>query len=68
MTILEKLLSFGDKFINYFNTLYIGLSVTVLVNGFFSEKIKIERGVKQGNALSCSLFYFVHGPIAKKFE
>jgi hypothetical protein len=41
---------FGDKFIQYFNTLYNGLSVKVLVNGFFSEKINIERGVKQGDA------------------
>ena len=24
--------------------------------GFFSEKIKIKRGVKQGDALSCSFF------------
>jgi hypothetical protein len=47
---------FGDKFIKYFNTLHNGLSAKVLVNGFFSEKINIERGVKQGDALSCFLF------------
>jgi hypothetical protein len=28
--------------------LYNGLSVKVLVNGFFSEKNKIERGVNRG--------------------
>ncbi len=42
-----RVYGFGDKFIQYFNTLYNGLSVKVLVNGFFSEKINIERGVNK---------------------
>jgi hypothetical protein len=45
-TILGKRLwlmayGFGDQFIQYCNTLYNGLSVKVVVNGFFSEKINI---------------------------
>ncbi len=44
-----RVYGFGEKFIQYLNTLYNGLSVKVLVNGFFSEKINIERGVKQGD-------------------
>ena len=42
-----RVYGFGDKFIQYFNTLSNGLSVKVLVNGFFSEKINIERGVNK---------------------
>jgi hypothetical protein len=38
-----RVYGFGEKFIQYFNTLYNGLSVKVLVNGFFSEKINIKR-------------------------
>ena len=59
---------FGEKFIQYFNTLYNGLSVKVLVNGFFSEKNKIERGVKQGDALSCSLFILCMDPLIKNLN
>jgi hypothetical protein len=59
---------FGDKFIQYFNTLYNGLSVKVLVNGFFSEKINIERGVKQGDALSCSLFILCMDPLIRNLN
>ncbi len=59
---------FGDKFIQYFNTLYNGLSVKVLVNGFFSEKINIERGVKQGVALSCSLFILCMDPLIRNLN
>jgi hypothetical protein len=51
-----KAYGFGDKCIQYFNTLHNGLSGKVLVNGFFSEKFNIVRGVKEGDALSCSLF------------
>ncbi len=59
---------FGDKFIKYFNTLYNGLSVKVLVNGFLSEKINIERGVKQGDALSCSLFILCMDPLIRNLN
>jgi hypothetical protein len=59
---------FGDKFVQYFNTLYNGLSVKVLVNGFFSEKINIERGVKQGDALSCSLFILCMDPLIRNLN
>jgi hypothetical protein len=42
-------------FIRTFETLYNKISAKILVNGFFSEAIKIERGVKQGDALSCAI-------------
>jgi exonuclease III len=46
----------GEGFKTYFKVLYNSLNVRILVNGYFSDKINIERGVKQGDALSCSLF------------
>ncbi len=46
----------GEKFKSYFKVLYNNINVRVLVNGHFSDKINIGRGVKQGDALSCSLF------------
>jgi hypothetical protein len=63
-----KAYGFGDKFIKYLNTLYNGLSVNVLVNGFFSEKINIERGVKQGDALSCLLFILCMDPLIRNLN
>ena len=56
---IEKTLTnfgFDDGFVKIFRRLYRDISTKVLVNGFQTEKIEIGRGVKQGDALSCSLF------------
>jgi hypothetical protein len=58
----------GDRFIKYFKVLYKDLTVRVLVNGHFSEKINIERGVKQGDALSCSLFILCIDPLIRNIN
>jgi len=63
-----KVYGFGDKFIGYFNTLYKDIQVRILVNGFFSEKIDIKRGVKQGDALSCSLFILCVDPLIRNLN
>jgi hypothetical protein len=42
--------------------------VKVLANGFFSETINIERGVKQGDALSCSLFILCMDPLIRNLN
>jgi len=63
-----KVYGFGDKFIEYFNTLYSDLQARIMVNGFFSEIIKIERGVKQGDALSCSLFILCIDPLIRNIN
>jgi len=47
---------FGTGFIQIFKTLYRNITARILKNGFASISIKIERGVKQGNALSCAIF------------
>jgi hypothetical protein len=58
----------GDRFIKFFKVLYKDLTVRVLVNGHFSEKINIERGVKQGDALSCSLFILCIDPLIRNIN
>jgi hypothetical protein len=52
---LEKF-GFASTFTNIFSVLYKDIGTKVLVNGILTPTINIERGVKQGDALSCSLF------------
>ena len=59
---------FGENFKRYFKLLYNEITVRVLVNGHFSEKIKIGRGVKQGDALSCSLFILCVDPLLRNIN
>jgi hypothetical protein len=68
--ILEVLDAYGvgNGFKKYFKTLYNKIDVRVLVNGYFSDKIKIERGVKQGDALSCSLFILCIDPLIRNIN
>jgi hypothetical protein len=47
---------FGKSFGLYFKTIYKDISARIIINGHFSESIKIGRGVKQGDALSCAIF------------
>jgi hypothetical protein len=39
-----------------------------MINGFPSEKIKIERGVKQDDALSCALFIIAIDPVIRNMN
>ena len=59
---------FGQNFVNYFNTLYKDISARVLINGFLSDKINIERGVKQGDALSCAIFILCIDPLLRNIN
>jgi len=47
---------FNAEFIKIFRILYNDIVTKVIVNGHLTDKIEIGRGVKQGDALSCSLF------------
>ena len=53
---------FGPKFINWVKILNKNLTAEIMVNGYTTEKINIEQSVKQGDALSCSLFMSRKGP------
>jgi hypothetical protein len=59
---------FGPAFIRIFETLYNNISARILVNGFASEAIKIERGVKQGDALSCAIFIICIDPLLRNLN
>ncbi len=56
---------FGPDFIQIFNTLYRNITARILINGFARESIKIERGVKQGDALSCAIFIICIDPLLR---
>ena len=59
---------FGKNFINTFNTLYSNITARILVNGFTTDPIKIERGVKQGDALSCAIFIICIDPVLRNMN
>jgi len=70
-TYIEETLSaygFGPVFIHTFRTLYKNITARVLVNGFLSQSIKIERGVKQGDALSCAIFILCIDPLLRNLN
>ena len=57
---------FGPKFINWVKLLNKNLKADILVNGYRTDKIDIEQSVKQGDALSCSLFILCLDPLIRK--
>jgi exonuclease III len=59
---------FGKDFVNTFKLLYKDLTARILVNGHMSENIKIERGVKQGDALSCAIFIICVDPLLRNIN
>ncbi len=59
---------FGPNLINTFKVLYNKITARILVNGFQSESIRIERGVKQGDALSCAIFIICIDPLIRNIE
>jgi hypothetical protein len=59
---------FGNTFRAYFKTLYNGISARILVNGYLSDSINIERGVKQGDALSCAIFILCIDPLIRNLN
>jgi hypothetical protein len=59
---------FGPVFLKSFKTLYHNISARILINGYMSDKINIERGVKQGDALSCALFIICIDPLLRNIN
>ncbi len=66
-TILEKY-GFGMMFRFYFKTLYKDISAKIIIYGYFSDPISIERGVKQGDALSCAIFILCIDPLLRNLN
>ncbi len=68
---IEKTLiayGFGKSFVETFKILYKDITARIMINGFQSEKIRIERGVKQGDALSCAIFIICIDPLIRNIN
>ena len=63
-----KAYGFGPAFITTFQILYKDISARILVNGFTTDSIPILRGVKQGDALSCSIFIICIDPLLRNIN
>jgi len=59
---------FSEEFIDTVRMLYNDLKAEILVNGYRSVLIRIRRGVKQGDALSCALFIICLDPVLRNIE
>ena len=56
--ILEKM-NFGTTFIRWLKTMYAGANCKIINNGWLSEPVFLERGVRQGCPLSSLLYTIV---------
>jgi hypothetical protein len=65
--VLDKY-GFGTLFRLYFKTLYKDILAKIFINGHFSNAINIERGVKQGDALSCAIFILCINPLLRNLN
>ena len=54
-----KTFGFGDTFINWVKNIYSNATSVLSINGFFSNKISFDRGVRQGCPLSALLYVLV---------
>jgi hypothetical protein len=59
---------FGPGFIQIFKTLYRNIPTRIVINGFASESIRIERGAKQSDALSCAIFIIWIDPLLRSLN
>lgn len=63
-----KEFNFSKKFIHIIKTFYINLTADVMVNGIRYGLLKILKGVKQGDSLSCVLFILCMEVLVKNIE
>ena len=54
-----KAFGIGESFIGWVRTIYSNASSTLNINGYFSETIALQRGVRQGCPLSALLYVLV---------
>ena len=57
-----------DDYVTIFETLYKGNQVDIMINGKICKGYTIKNGVKQGDALSCTLFILAMEPLIKNIE
>jgi len=56
---------FPEEFNKVFKLLYKEQVSVVQVNGFLTDSVSIQKGVKQGDALSCGLFILAIDPLIR---
>jgi len=59
---------FPETYIKWVKVIYTNLEASVLVNGYTTEKFRVEQSVKQGDALSCALFVLAIEPLLQKIQ
>ena len=59
---------FGNDFIDWIKIIYTDCSARVKVNGYFSSRIPIERGVRQGCPLSSLLYVLCIEVLSLEFQ
>jgi exonuclease III len=59
---------FGNRFIRFFRTIYKDITAKILINGHLSRIIRILRGMKQGDALSCAIFIICIDPLIRNLN
>ena len=55
MNLLQHL-GFGPCFCKWISKIYLGANMQIMINGWLSEKIKLQHGVRQGESLSPMLY------------
>ena len=60
---LMKSMGFPVEIVDLIDKLYMNTTSMIEINGFLSAKIKIERGVRQGDPLSALLFILAIDPL-----
>ena len=63
-----KEFGFPQEFRGRVQQLYKGVDKQVLLNGLLSERFRIERGVHQGDPMSCILYNFAIEPLGQRIR
>ena len=63
-----KAFGLGETFIHWVKTIYSNASSILNINGYFSETIPLQRGVRQGCPLSALLYVLVIEVLAIQFR
>ena len=63
-----EMYNFGPGIISWINLCYTNISSCVINNGFLSEPLTIQRGLRQGCPLSCFVFDLIIELIAIKIR
>lgn len=61
-------MQFGKKFIRAIRTIYLKQSAKILINGDVLEKIRIEKGTRQGCPLLLLLFILTLEPLLREIR